>query len=71
MGDKVLNLLEKFLHVLNSKSSNTVDEEFKHGMLATLKYLIENLCFYDITKQNKTNGTHENIVPAKGLKFEP
>lgn len=71
MGDKVLNLLEKFLHVLNSKASNNAEEEFKHGMLATLKYLIENLCFYDVQKQNKTISLPANVVPAKGLKFEP
>ena len=54
MGDKVLNLLEKFLHVLSSKSGSDADEVFKHGMLATLKYLVENLCFYDVAKQIKS-----------------
>jgi hypothetical protein len=54
MGDKVLNLLEKFLHVLSAKSGSDADEVFKHGMLATLKYLVENLCFYDVAKQIKS-----------------
>ena len=71
MGDKILNLLEKFVHNLTLKSSNSADEEFKHGLLATLKYLIESFCFYDTQKQNKTYGGPANYVPAKGLKFEP
>lgn len=47
-GDKVLNLLEKFLHILTSKQGTESEEVFKHGVLATLKYLVENLCFYDV-----------------------
>jgi hypothetical protein len=70
MGDKVLNLLEKFLHVISAKSGSDADEVFKHGMLATLKYLVENLCFYDVAKQIKS-ASPVNIVPAKGLSFEP
>jgi hypothetical protein len=62
----VLNLLEKFLLVLTSKTGSDSDEVFKHGMLATLKYLVENLCFYDVTRQSKSR-----VVPGKGLTFEP
>jgi hypothetical protein len=47
-GDKVLNLLEKFLHILTSKQGTESEEVFKHGVLATLKYLVENFCFYDV-----------------------
>ena len=49
MADKVLSLLEKFLQLLQSESTN---DEFKQGLLASLKYLVENLCFHqsDINK---------------------
>ena len=43
MADKVLGLLEKFIQMLQTDDCN---DNFKLGLLATLKYLIENLCFY-------------------------
>lgn len=67
-GDKVLNLLESFLHVLTSKTGHDAEEVFKHGMLATLKYLVENLCFYEVQRVGKSQ---QCVVPGKGLVFEP
>lgn len=43
MADKVLGLLEKFISMLGSDHAN---DDFKLGLLATLKYLLESLCFY-------------------------
>lgn len=43
MADRVLSLLEKFLQLLQSEATN---DEFKLGLLASLKYMVENLCFY-------------------------
>ena len=43
MADKVLGLLEKFIQMLGADSCS---DDFKLGLLATLKYLLENLCFY-------------------------
>jgi len=43
MADKVLGLLEKFIQMLSSEHCS---DDFKLGLLATLKYLVENLCFY-------------------------
>ena len=62
MADKVLSLLEKLLQLLNSDNTN---DDFKLGLLASLKYVVENLCFYptEICKQ-------ANIVPSKGIKYE-
>jgi hypothetical protein len=45
MADKVLSLLEKFLQLLTTDNTN---EDFKLGLLASLKYVVENLCFYQI-----------------------
>ena len=43
MADKVLGLLEKFIQMLGADSCS---DDFKLGLLATLKYLLENLCYY-------------------------
>lgn len=67
-GDKVLNLLESSLHVLTCKSGHDAEEVFKHGMLATLKYLVENLCFYEVARQGKSQ---QSVVPGKDFVFEP
>jgi len=44
MGAKVLELLEAFQQLLNSKNTN---DELKLSLLATLKYLVGTLCFYE------------------------
>lgn len=63
MADKVLGLLEKFIQMLGSEHCN---DDFKLGLLATLKYLLENLCFY-----NSEICGRQNILPLRGCSFDP
>ena len=63
MADKVLGLLEKFIQMLGS---DTCNDDFKLGLLATLKYLLENLCFY----QSEICG-RQNVLPLRGTSFDP
>ena len=63
MADKVLVLLEKFIQMLGSEHCS---DDFKLGLLATLKYLVENLCFYDSEVCGK-----RNILPLRGCAFDP
>lgn len=53
MADKVLGLLEKFIQMLASEHCS---DDFKLGLLATLKYLVENLCFYDTASTGEVGG---------------
>ena len=63
MADKVLGLLEKFIQMLGSDHCS---DDFKLGLLAALKYLLENLCFY----QSEVCG-RQNILPLRGSSFDP
>ena len=61
MADKVLGLLD-----IQMFGAHLCSDDFELGLLATLKYLLENLCFY----QSEVCG-RQNILPLRGTAFDP
>ena len=50
-------------------ASEHCSDNFKLGLFATLKYLVENLCFYD---PHSGEGTGKrNTLPLRGTIFDP
>ena len=49
--------------------SELCSDDFKLGLLATLKYLVENLCFYD-PASGEGYGRRSNILPIRGCVFD-
>ena len=48
-------------------------DDFKLGLLATLKYLVESLCFYDTASSGSVSvgqSGRRNILPLNGCAFD-
>ena len=59
MGANVLSLLDTFYELMVNKAT---PENFKVGTIASLRYLVEDLCFY-------TESAREKSFDSQGMKI--